>query len=111
MSDEKQEYVELRRTTALAELVRAVEAKAKIEWYPYGSETMDHKPLVGTIRCFTYENGYFPKSTDNLFDLFVWVSSMMEHWFKVPDVLDALDNAVNGHHGLDKPMAIIRWNQ
>jgi F420-0:gamma-glutamyl ligase len=38
----------------------------------------------------------------------VWCSGTFEHWLPVRDLVAALQNAVDGKAGTDKPMAIIR---
>jgi hypothetical protein len=63
--------------------------------------------MIATLRAFTHKGGgvYFEADGD-IRDAFVWTSGFMEHWFKVSDLLLALDN-LDGKLGLDKPIAVI----
>jgi hypothetical protein len=90
----------------LADLMRGVERKSKLRYYPRGAESADH-PLELVMRAFTREDGAFWPNEADVRDAFVWGSGFMEHWLKVSDLLKAMDNAVNGRDGTDQPMATV----
>lgn len=88
----------------LADLLHGVERCLKMRYYPFGSRDADH-PLEVSLRAFTHNGGgiYFD---GDIRDAYVWTSGLMERWFKVSDLITALDN-IDGKHGLDNPIAII----
>jgi hypothetical protein len=91
----------------LADLMRGVQGNKKMRYYPQGADGDTEHPMIATLRAFTHKGGgvYFEADGD-IRDAFVWTSGFMEHWFKVSDLLLALDN-LDGKLGLDKPIAVI----
>jgi hypothetical protein len=96
----------------LADLIRGVQAKAKLRWYPYGADDSDATMHVAEFRLrqFTYDGGGFISEKDDVRDAYVWCSGMMERWLKVSDLIHALDN-IDGKHGMDKPIAVIDYDE
>jgi hypothetical protein len=90
----------------LSDLIHGVERGLKLRYYPRGSEDAE-RPLTAVLRAFTREDSSLYPHDADIRDAFVWTSGFMEHWLKVSDLLAALDNAVTGRHGFDKPMAVI----
>ena len=99
----------LNQAGVLADLIRGVQAGAKLRYYPRGADDADH-PMVQSLRAFTHDGGGFISEHDDVRDAYVWTSGFMEHWFKVEDLITALDN-IQGTHGLDKPMAVIDYDK
>lgn len=96
----------LSQASWLGELIHGVERGLKMRYYPLGSDSADN-PMTCVLRAFTYNGGgMYPYNAD-VRDSYVWTSGFMEKWLKVDDLLKALDNAINGKDGTDKPMAII----
>ena len=93
----------------LADLLRGVQAGAKLSYYQFGTRDADH-PLIVVMRAFTHNGGGFISEKDDVRDAFVWCSSFIEHWFHVEHLITALDN-IDGKHGLDEPMAIIDYDK
>jgi hypothetical protein len=62
------------------------------------------------MRAFTHDDGGFIDDKEDVRDAYVRCSGFMEHWFKVSDVITALDN-MQGKHGLDNPMAVIEFDK
>lgn len=93
----------------LADLIRGVQAGAKLRYYPFGTRDADH-PLIVVMRAFTYEGGgLYPHDAD-VRDAYVWTSGFTESWFKVDELIKALDN-MQGTHGLENPMAVINYDK
>jgi hypothetical protein len=94
----------------LGDLIHGVERKCKMHYYPYGADTSDATMNVLTVvlRAFTNEGGggFYPHDSD-IRDSYVWTSAIFEHWFKVDDLIVAMDNAVTGKNGTNQPMAVI----
>ena len=104
----------LNRAGLLADLIRAVESSnkqsgVKLRYYPFGSDT--DKPAEYVLRAFTHDGGGFLREDEDVRDAYVWCSGIFEHWFKVEELLDALDNTTSGRHGMDKPMAAIDFDK
>jgi hypothetical protein len=102
----------------LGQLIRAVQASnkqsgVKLRWYPCGADEGSNEPrqMSLVMRAFTHEGGGFVDEKDDVRDAYVWCSGFTERWLKVEDVLVALDNATSGRAGMDKPMAIIDWEE
>lgn len=89
----------------LGDLIRAVERKQKMRFYPRGTDDADH-PLEVTLRAFTTVNGGFYPSGSDVRDAHVWASSMVEHWFPVRNLILALSN-LDGHLGFSEPIAVL----
>lgn len=88
----------------LANLIRAIDHRKTMRWYPQGADT--DQPMTVVLRAFTNPDGSLYPSDADIRDAYVWTSSMFEHWFGVRDVLAALANAIHGN-AVDQPMAII----
>jgi hypothetical protein len=99
----------LNKAGLLADLIRGVQAGAKLRWYQFGTRDADH-PLIVTMRAFTYDGGGFIREDDDVRDAYVWCSGFMERWLKVSDIITALDN-MDGKHGLEEPMAVIEHDE
>lgn len=102
----------LNRAGLLSDLMRAVQLSnkqsgVKLRYYPHGSDT--DKPAEYVLRAFTHQDGTFLSENEDVRDVFVWCSGMFEHWIKVEELLDALDNATSGRFGMEKPMAVIDY--
>jgi hypothetical protein len=97
----------------LSQMVRGVERNAKLRYYPYGAETAVDEPRVGsyTMRAFTREDGTLYPHEADIRDAFVWCSGTFERWFKVSDLLIAMDNITSGRHGITNPMAVIDFTK
>jgi hypothetical protein len=94
--------------SVLADIMRAVEAKARIRWYPNGTDSADN-PLKLVIRAFTHDGGGFWFDSDgDVRNAYIWTSGISEHWLRVSDVMRALRN-IQGEFGLDQPMATIDY--
>jgi hypothetical protein len=93
----------------LSDLIRGVQAKAKLRWYQFGTRDADH-PLIVTMRAFTYDGGGFIREHDDVLNAYVWCSGIFERWIKVSDIIKALDN-LQGKHGLENPMAVIEYKE
>ena len=90
----------------LGDLIHGVERGWKMRYYPMGAKDADH-PAVVMLRAFTYEGGgLYPRDGD-IRESYVWCSGLTESWFKVNDILDALENAITCKFGDESPMAII----
>jgi hypothetical protein len=90
----------------LGDLGRGVERGSKMRYYPMGAKDADH-PLEVILRAFTYEGGGLYAHDEDIRESYVWCSGFTERWFKVSDLLDALENAVSCKFGDESPMAII----
>jgi len=90
----------------LGDLVNGVQRGLRMRYFPFGADD-NNKPMGMSMRAFTYENGNLYPHNADIRDAYVWFSGFTEHWIKVSDLLLALDNAVNGTQGMNKPMAII----
>lgn len=99
----------LNQAGLLGDLIRGVQAKSKLRWYQFGSRDADH-PLVVVMRSFTHDGGGFISDKEDVRDAYVWCSGFMERWFKVSDVINALDN-IQGTHGMEEPMAVIEYKE
>ena len=89
----------------LSDLIRAVQGNAKLNYYIHGADT--ETPASYVLRAFTYNGGGFITSDkDDVRDVYVWCSGFTEHWFKVSDLITALDN-LDGKHGFEAPIATI----
>jgi hypothetical protein len=95
----------LNQAGLLGDLIRGVERGLKLRYYPFGTRDADH-PMVQVMRAFTYEGGNLYPHNADVRDAYVWTSGFMEHWFKVDDLITALDN-MDGKHGLEEPIATI----
>jgi hypothetical protein len=93
----------------LADLIRGVQARAKLRWYQFGTRDADH-PLIVSMRAFTHNGGGFISEKDDIRDAYVWCSGFMERWLSVAELLTALDN-LQGKHGLENPMAVIEYKE
>lgn len=93
----------------LADLIRGVQANAKLRWYQFGTRDTEH-PLIVSMRAFTHEGGGFISEKEDIRDAYVWCSSFLEHWLKVSNIIKALDN-LNGKHGLENPIAVIDYDK
>lgn len=91
----------------LADLIRGVQAGAKLRWYQFGTRDADH-PLIVTMRAFTHIGGNFISEKDDIRDEYVWLSGFTERWINIDDIIKALDN-MQGKHGLENPMAVIDY--
>jgi hypothetical protein len=90
----------------LADLLRGVHASAKMDWYPYGTDSAAN-PASFVLRQFTTKDGMYWPNDQDIRDAYVWCSGMFERWLPVRDVMKALSN-LNGDLGLTEPIAIIR---
>lgn len=95
----------LRQMMLLGELDRGVARKAKMRYYQRGQASADN-PMVCVLRAFSRDGGGFWPDDADIRDAYVWTSGFTERWFKVSDLLTALEN-LSGVHGLDSPMARI----
>lgn len=99
------EVLTLNQAVDLADLIRGVEGGRRMRYYPDGAEG-DAVFTTVVLRAFTYEGGGFYANDADIRDAFVHTSGMFERWFPVRDLMAALSN-LDGHLGLDKPIAII----
>jgi hypothetical protein len=90
----------------LADLLRAVGRGDRLRHFPDGADGDTDHPVDGVLRAFTLEGGGFYPNDQDIRDAYVWTSGITEHWYKVSDLIRALDN-IDGKHGLDKPIAVI----
>jgi len=104
-----QRVLSLNDAGLLGDLIRGVQAGAKLSWYQFGTRDADH-PAIFTLRQFTYDGGGFIREDEDVRDAYVWCSGIFERWLKVSDLITALDN-LDGKHGLDKPMAVIEYKE
>jgi hypothetical protein len=86
-------------------IMRGVSGNAKLNWYQFGGRDADH-PLTMVMRAFTHDGGGFLSEKDDIRDAYVWCSGFTERWFKVTDLIEALDN-LDGKHGDTNPIATI----
>lgn len=93
----------------LGDLMRGVMAKAKVDWYQWGTDT--EKPSRMVMRAITHADGTFINSGEEVRDQFVWLSGIMEHFTPVKDFMKAMQNTVDAEFGSDQPMALIRWDE
>jgi hypothetical protein len=93
----------------LGDLIRGVQASAKLRYYQFGGRDAD-RPLVVTMRAFTQDGGGFISDKEDIRGAYVWCSGFLERWLKVSDLVKALDN-IYGKHGLDNPMAVIEFDK
>jgi len=105
----KERILSLNDAELLGQLIRGVQAGAKLRWYQFGTRDADH-PLIVTMRAFTYDGGNFIRETDDVRDAYVWCSGIFERWLKVSDIITALDN-IDGKHGMENPMAVIEYKE
>jgi NADPH-dependent ferric siderophore reductase len=91
----------------LADLLRAVQAGAKMKWYPAGTDSADH-PMEVVLRQFTNRDRMYWPADRDIRDAYVWVSGIMEHWMSVRRIVRALSNH-DGHLGMTEPMATIHY--
>lgn len=89
----------------LGDLIRGVERGAKLRYYPMGAKDADH-PMTQVLRAFTHDGGGFYPHDADIRDSHVWTSGITERWFKVSDLITAMDNAINGRD-INAPMAMI----
>lgn len=92
----------------LVTLDRGIQTGAKLKFYPFGSDSADN-PWTGRLRCYAHEGGGFWPNDADVRDAFVHVSGMFERWFSVRELMDAISN-LDGHLGLDKPIATIEFD-
>jgi hypothetical protein len=106
LSDEaaKVRVLTLREAGTLGGLISAVERGYLLKYYPSGANT--DRPMECVLRAFTLHGGGFCPNDQDIRDAYVWTSGIMEHWYKVSDLIRALDN-LDGKYGIDKPIAII----
>jgi hypothetical protein len=90
----------------LGDLLRAVQGNYRLRYYPNGAEGDTDHPVEGVLRAFTLEGGGFYPNNDDVRNAYVWTSGFMERWYKVSDLIRALDN-IDGKHGLGEPMAVL----
>jgi len=109
---EAKRILSLNDADLLGQLIRGVQAGAKLRWCPYGADDSDATMHTATfsLRAFTYNGGGFTRDEDDVRDTYVWCSGIFERWLKVSDIITALDNT-QGKHGLDKPMAVIEYKE
>jgi len=105
----------LNRLQLLSDLLRAVQSSShqsgvKLRWYPCGTDFGSNVPrqMDLVMRAFTHQDGTFLSDRDDVREAYVWFSGFTERWIKVEEVLDALDNAINGTNH-DQPMAVIDY--
>ena len=94
----------------LADLIRGVQAGAKLRYYPRGADDADH-PMVQSLRAFTHDGGGFISEHDDVRDAYdadLWVRGALR--FKVEDLIMALDN-IQGTHGWTSPLAVIDYDK
>jgi hypothetical protein len=91
----------------IGELIHAVERNLKLRYLPGGAKDDGRKTLTVELRAFTYNGGALYPSDADIRDAYVWCSGVMEHWYKVSDLIAAMQNAIDGSYGLDAPMAVI----
>jgi len=106
---EPKRILSLNDADLLGQLIRGVQAKAKLRWYQFGTRDADH-PATFTLRAFTYDGGGFIRNDDDVRDAYVWCSGIFERWLKVSDIITAMDN-LGGKHGLDNSMAVIEFKE
>lgn len=99
----------LNQADLLGQLIRGVQAGAKLRYYQFGARDAEH-PLTVSMRAFTHDGGTFLSEMDDIRDSYVWCSGFMEHWLKVDELITAIDN-LQGKHGLDEPMAVIEYKE
>jgi hypothetical protein len=102
----------LNRAGLLSDLMRAVQLSnkqsgVKLRYYYAGSDT--DKPAEYVLRAFTRQDGSLLSENEDVRDTYVWCSGFLEHWFKVEELLDALDNTTSGRFGMENPMAVIDY--
>ena len=90
----------------LGQLIKGVQRGCKLRYYRNGSESADN-PVMLVLRSFTYEGGGLYSHEEDIREAYVWCSGITERWFKVNDILIAMDNFINGNHGVDNPMAYV----
>ena len=95
----------INQSIVLSNIHHGVERCLKLRYYPFGTRDADH-PLIMSMRAFTYDGGNLYPHDADIRDAYVWCSGFMERWFKVSDLITALDN-MQGKHGLENPMAVI----
>lgn len=91
----------------LADIVRGVERGSRLWYYPSGAQ--NGAPSASyVLRCFAHEGGglWFDKDGD-VRDAYVHGSGIMERWFKVSDLIRALENIIDAKYGDGEPMARI----
>jgi hypothetical protein len=93
------------RAGLLGGLIRGVEDRRKLRWYPHGTDSADN-PMVCVLRAFTRDGGGMYPGGEDIRDAFVWTSGFSERWFAVEELLTALDNR-SGKHGFESPIAVI----
>jgi len=93
----------------LGDLIRGVQAGAKLRWYQFGVRDTDHS-MIFTMRAFTYNGGGFLRDEEDVRNAYVWCSDIFERWLKVSDIITALDN-IEGKHGMENPMAFIEYKE
>ena|SRR5690242_13155595 len=99
------EVLTINQAGHLADLLRAVEGNKRMRYYPNGADG-DAVFTTVSLRAFTYDGGGLYRHDADIRDAFVWTSGLFERWFPVRDLMAALSN-LDGHLGLDKPIAII----
>lgn len=95
----------INQSMLLGQIHHGVERGLKLRYYQFGTRDADH-PLIVSMRAFTYEGGNLYAHDADVRDAYVWTSGFTERWFKVDELITALDN-MQGTHGLDNPMAVI----
>lgn len=91
----------------LADLIAGVTSGATLEYYYLGAST--DLPATYQMRAFTHKTGGFISNNENLLEAYVWLSGTTEQWLQVSDLITALRNTSDGHNGMDKPMAVLKF--
>lgn len=95
----------LNQASLLGELINGVQRNLNISFYPNGSDSADN-PMKAVLRAFTRDGGGLYLDDGDVRDAYVWTSGFSERWFKVDDLLKAMDN-IDGKHGFSAPIAVI----
>lgn len=103
------EGLNYRDAYTIGDVMRAVMAKAKVDWYQWGTDTEMPSRIV--LRAITHDNGTFLNSNEDILGQFIWASGTMERWIPFKDFMKALQNSIDAEFGSDQPMAIIRWDE
>ena len=93
----------------LADLIRGVERKAKLRYYPFGGASAD-RPAVMVLRAFTYAEGALYPHNADIRDAHVWTSGFTENWMPVEVLIKALDN-IKRKHGDNEAIAVIHYDK
>jgi hypothetical protein len=105
VQDGKPRVLTYKQANLLADLIRGVQAKAKLRYYPRGTDSADN-PMMLILRAFTDQQGAFWADDKDIRDAFVWCSGITEQFLGVEVLIKALDN-IDGKHGMTAVMAVI----